>query len=222
MDYFDQVYCICMLDRPQKQKRLLKYLKHFYPNLVPKVFEAINTRHLKNHHVGCGLSHRGVIQDAKNMGHKRILVFEEDAVFHKDFSYHFSKNVDELKKIKWDACYLGAMTWNRNPFPKVAGCERIEILNGSTCTEGIAYNESLYDYILESWPSTMTGMRNFCKRHAAIDQWLMFKVQGKGAEKDGFGKKNAVIFSPRICSQPWRIRETVEKPMHDKKKDFLT
>jgi GR25 family glycosyltransferase involved in LPS biosynthesis len=211
-----------MSDRPGKQKRLLEQIKHFYPDLVPRVFEAIDTRHLKNHHVGCGLSHRGVIQEAKNKGYKKILVFEEDAIFHKDFSLHFDKNINELKKIEWDVCYLGAMTWNRNPFPKVAGCKNIEIPNRSTCTEGVAYNESLYDYILKSWPPTMTEMRNFCKRHAAIDQWLMSHVQGQGSERDGFGKKNAVIFSPRICSQPWRIRNVVEKPMHDKKKDFLT
>lgn len=221
MDYFDQVYCICMADRPQKQERLLAHLKHFYPDLVPKIFEAISTRHLKNHHVGCALSHRAVIQEAKHRGYSKILVFEEDAMFHKDFLHHFERNIDELKNIKWDVCYLGAMVWG-HAYPKAPGCKTLEAVYGATCTEGIAYNQSIYDYILEILPDNMDDMKVFCKKHAAIDQWLMYKVQGKGAERDGFSKKNAVICSPRICSQPWRTRTEPVKIHHDNKGDFLT
>lgn len=218
--YFDQVYFICMSDKLEREKKFRSQFKCFYPNFEPILFNAINTRHLKNHFIGCTLSHRAVVQEAKNKRYKNVLVFEEDVVFHKNFPQLFEQNVKELEKIEWNICYLGAMTWNKK-FEKVSGCETIEVIHGSTCTEAIAYNESVYDYILDSLPSDMDEMGIFCKKHAAIDQWLMYQIQEKQAEEDNYKKKNAVIFSPRICSQPWRIFEVVKQPYQDDKKDFI-
>ena len=73
INYFDKVYCICLEDRPKKKAKLLEQLKHHLPEYKPEVFNAINTRHLENHHIGCALSHRSIIQEAKNKKYKNIL-----------------------------------------------------------------------------------------------------------------------------------------------------
>lgn len=216
INYFDKVYCLCMADRPKQKERLLKQLKHFYPDLTPRIFNAISTRHLKNHHIGCALSHRAIIQEAKDNGHKNVLVFEEDAVFHKDFKNLLAKNIRELSSVNWDVFYLGACIWETRPpkpkrvFANAKNCQNLKILTRSTCTQALAYNHTCYDHLLESIPSTMGVMQQWCKKHAAIDQWLMYHMQGS----DNF---NCYITEPRICSQPFLMGPNKQ----DKPQDFL-
>jgi len=211
-----------MEDRPKKKENLLRQLNHHFPECLPEVFNAISTRHLKNHHIGCALSHRAVIQEAKNRKYKNILVFEEDAVLHKNFKNHLIENVQELKFVPWDILYLGACVWNPKPpkkprtFESVKNCDRLKILTRSTCTQALAYNHTCYDYILNSLPNTIEKMDEWRKEHSAIDQWFMYKMQGVGSVKDGNRKFNCYITEPRICSQPFLIG----KHKQDSIKDF--
>lgn len=225
VDFFDAVYCICMDDRPQKQKRLFSQIYSHVPEWSPTLFQAISTRHLKNHHIGCALSHRSVIQEAQDKKYKNILVFEEDALLHKDFRKHLVNNIVELNTSAWDILYLGACVWNPKPpqkprtFSPAPHCHYLKTLTGSTCTQALAYNHSSYDYILNALPDNIEDMAHWCKKHAAIDQWLMYKMQGSGSVKDGFREFNCYITDPRICSQPFLIGRTKQdKPFdfHDK------
>ena len=222
INYFDKIYCICMEDRPQKKEKLLKQIHHHFPNCDLEIFKAISTRHLKNHYIGCTLSHRSVIQEAKKKNYKNILVFEEDAVFRNDFRKHFDKNINELKNTPWDILYLGACVWNPKPpkkprtFEAAPNCNYLKVLTGATCTHALAYNHTCYDYILDSWPSDIKGMTEWCKNHAALDQWLMYFMQGKASTRDGFRKFKCYVTEPRICSQPFLIG----KNKQDKPEDF--
>jgi len=211
-----------MDDRPKKKENLLRQIYNHFPEWSPEVFSAINTRHLKNHHVGCALSHRSVIEIAKKKGYKNVLVFEEDAVFHKDFRNLFIKNTEELKKIPWDILYLGACVWNPKPpkrprtFESAQGCDYLKFLTRSTCTQALAYNHTCYKYILKYLPNTTNEMASWCKKHSAIDQWLMYKMQGIGSVKDGHRKFKCYTTTPRTCSQPFLIGENKQ----DKPLDF--
>jgi len=208
LSYFDGVYCICMADQPMKQKRLLKQLKHFYPSFEPTVFDAINTRHLKNHHIGCALSHRAIVQEAKDKKYKNVLVFEEDAILHKNFSTLLKKNIFELKTLDWDIFYLGACCWGEPKlFENIEGCKTIKKLKyGGTCTHGLAWNNSMYDYVLNELPDNIEEMKKWCEAQVAIDQWTAYTVQEK---------KNAVISNPRLCTQPF-----LPNAKHDEINDF--
>ena len=194
-------------------KALLQQLRKHFPHLDPQVFRAVNTRHIRHHHTGCALSHRMVIQDAKARGHRHILVFEEDARLHNNFKQLLKANIGELKKVNWDILYLGACVWNPKPpkppraFNLAAGCELLKIPTRCTCTHGIAYHENCYDYILDSIPQNISDTREWCGRHAAIDQWFMYKMQGNGSVRDGHRKFNCYMTEPRICSQPFLIGE---------------
>jgi GR25 family glycosyltransferase involved in LPS biosynthesis len=211
-----------MEDRPKKKEKLLKQINHHFPNCDLEIFKAISTRHLKNHHIGCALSHRSVIQEAKDRKYKNILVFEEDAVLHKNFKNHLIENVQELKTVPWDILYLGACVWNPKPpkkprtFESVKNCDHLKILTGSTCTQALAYNHTCYDYILNSLPNTIEKMDEWRKTHAAIDQWLMYKMQGTGSLRDGERRFNCYITEPRICSQAFLVGENKQ----DKKSEF--
>ena len=221
MDYFDKIYCICMDDRPKKKKKLLSQLNKAFPQYDPIVFPAINTRDLGNHHIGCALSHREVINKARCAGHKNILVFEEDAILHKDFQPLFDKNINELKSTPWDILYLGACVWNPKPpkksrtFESARGCDYLKFLTRSTCTHGLAYNQNCYNYILNHLPDNKKDMKDWCKRHAAIDQWLMYKMQGIGSVKEGKRKFHCLITEPRICSQRFLIGPNKQDSLTD-------
>ena len=223
LNYFDKVYCICMEDQPAKRTRLLGQLKLFYPTLEPTVFNAISTRHLKNHHIGCALSHRAVVESAKKKGYRRILVLEEDALLHKNFKFLLDHTSRELEPLPWNVFYLGACIWETKAskpnrvFKKVRGAPHLEIPTGCTCTHGIAYNELIYDYLLEKWPDNIDDMKLWCKKHAAIDQWLMYHLQGGGANRNQLGASNTLMCSPRACTQPF----LTGKNKQDKPADFL-
>ena len=213
-----------MEDRPKKRDRLFSQLKEFYPEVKPKLFNAISTRHLKNHHIGCALSHRAVIQEAQNEKYKNVLVFEEDAVLHKKFDNLLEENINDLSGVDWDILYLGACIWERKPpkppreFELVEGCKRLKVLTGATCTQALAYNFSCFDYILDSLPDNINDMQKWCKKHSAIDQWFMYFMQGRASVRDGFRKFKCYITEPRICSQPF----LTGKNKQDKPEDFLS
>jgi GR25 family glycosyltransferase involved in LPS biosynthesis len=211
IEYFDKVYCICMEDRPKKREKLFQQIHNHFPGCNPVLFNAISTRHLKNHHIGCALSHRAVIQEAKDKGYKKILVFEEDAVLHKDFSMLLEENIKEVVNVDWDILYLGACIWERKhpkpprEFEVVKNCNNLKVLTGATCTQGLAYNSTCFDYILDSLPDNIDDMQTWCKRHSAIDQWFMYFMQGRASVREGFRKFKCYITEPRICSQPFLI-----------------
>lgn len=191
-----------MVDRKRKTKLLKQNLRKYLPKRDVTHTEAVNTRYLKNHHVGCALSHRNVILNAKKNDWQSVLVFEEDAVFHRHFKYYFSLVERQIKNIQWDVLYLGACVWNPKPpepirtFPNVSGCDNIQILTGSTCTHAIAYNNTVYDYLLENIP---TSRKELHTSEYAIDQWIMSNMQIKSSPWKCY------MTFPRIVTQPFLI-----------------
>ena len=49
----------------------------------------------------------GILADAKKRNYGRILIFDDDVIFHKDFEYRFQKSI-ELIPHDWKLFYLGA------------------------------------------------------------------------------------------------------------------
>jgi GR25 family glycosyltransferase involved in LPS biosynthesis len=228
MEYFDAVYCICMADRPGKRDFLLKQIKHFYPDLEPIVFDAVNTRHVKGkgHHVGCAMSHRNVMLDAKTKGFKRIVVFEEDAMLHKDFKNILSKAVAEIQDKQWDLFYLGAHCQRKireNPFPKEENCQYLLKPSGMTCTHGICYNETFYDWVINRIPNDIQEAKDWCMRAVAIDQWFRNFQNTKNENYKKYSGRYPVayIVDPIIATQHF-MTTLYGKDCQDDIKNFLT
>lgn len=226
---FKNVTCICMPDRPKKRDFLQAQIHDYFGNIDVDWVDAVNTRHLKNHHVGCALSHRKVIQKAKDNNYDNILVFEEDAIMHNQINLYIDNIYDELADIEWDILYLGACVWDpkKGPsrqFDRIPKRNHLVRVTGSTCTHGIAYNSTCYDYLLNELPGDIDGMREWCKINAAIDQWFMYHFQGLRSDSiPGSKKINGVTFNclmadPRVVSQPFLIADHKQ----DSPKDFPT
>ena len=185
--FFDAIYCINLdrrADRWEKVSR--RFVKLGIDKLVRR-FSAIDT--VENHHAGCLLSHRAIIEFASRCGLEHVLVLEDDVIFHDATLHYLRRAVAELQKISWRLFYLGGARWGKE-YPKAPGCSFLERPDGRgpTTTHAIAYHHSSYDFLLSALPETPDGVREWLTRNAAIDQFLS-------------GVDGRVVVSPVIATQ---------------------
>ncbi|MCP4997856.1 MAG: glycosyltransferase [Hyphomicrobiales bacterium] len=124
-----------------------------------------------NHHIGCALSHRSIIQQARQRSLPNVLVFEDDAIFHADTVAMMSTVLDELESVDWDILYLGGHSWG-NQFELLPDSSVLERAEGITCIHAIAYNHSVFDRLLADIPGDIDGMSAWLQTHLGIDQYF--------------------------------------------------
>jgi GR25 family glycosyltransferase involved in LPS biosynthesis len=174
--FFDAIYCINLdrqTDRWQAMQRRFQKLR-----IARRMrrFAAIETP--SSHHIGCALSHRGIIAEAKLQGLKSVLVFEDDARFTPDAAEVLEQSLRELEGREWQLLYLGGYRTDQL-LRAVPGCRHLVIPAQITCTHAIAYHHSVYDAILEAVPDTAEEVAVWAQRHLAIDQFYTFNLQAK-------------------------------------------
>lgn len=118
-DYFDGVYCLSL---PQSVERRAMFDKRaaaaglqfeYYPGIhgsvlasVYKVFAgATQTKITNPNYMGCSLGHLSIYKDALSRGRKRILVLEDDVLFHRDLDKKFNQIYPEIPN-DWHVLYL--------------------------------------------------------------------------------------------------------------------
>lgn len=155
--YFDKIYCINLSKRTDRWERVSKefeskgiLVERFLA--IDKIDQPINTKVdqekasifgiLENGGaLGCLLSHLSIIKNAKNKGYKRILVFEDDVVFSKDFN----ERILEIRNVDWKMLYLGAsqFDWNSiNPKNGFYSCKK------TLGTFAYCIDSSIYDDLI--------------------------------------------------------------------------
>jgi hypothetical protein len=171
--FFDAIYCINM---PQETGRWRDVSARFTRlDISHRVqrFEAIRTE--TNHYIGSALSHRSVIQAAKQQELENVLVFEDDVLFTADAIPGLHTALQELRGRDWKLLYLGACRWNRN-FPPLPGFQRLAEVGAVTCAHAVAYHHSVYDRILREVPGDTAGMEEWLRIHHGIDQYYAFTI----------------------------------------------
>ncbi|GJL83899.1 MAG: hypothetical protein DHS20C01_35330 [marine bacterium B5-7] len=184
--FFDAIFCI-NLDREEKRWELMQ--RQFealgIENQVSR-FSAIEST--SNHHIGCALSHRMIIEQARRRGLRNILVFEDDAILHRDTAGILDKALEELARLDWSLLYLGGHKWDKS-FALSEGCRFLEQPHGMTMTHAIAYNAKIFNRILDDLPNSIDGMERWLQTHHGIDQYLRY-----------IGHK--FVTRPTLASQP--------------------
>lgn len=191
--FFDAIYCI-NLDR--ETGRWLNVMAQFDELGIGSRahrFSAIETPH--NHHIGCALSHRHIIQTASNQQFNNVLVLEDDVIFDANTLTHFEKSLTEIKNIDWDILYLGGHCWG-NQYPLANECEYVRKVPhskiGPTTTHALAYNHSVFATLLKQFPDTVIEMETYLKENQpAIDHFLAIDTTLK-----------RVLTEPLLASQP--------------------
>ena len=190
-NFFDAICCINLDSRADRWESVQKEFCRIW--ILEKVmrFSAIETP--ENGHIGCILSHRAIIEYAKSMWWKNVMVFEDDVQFLRqidtiqDFLYG-------LKDLTYDGFYLGGLfdIKNKPSLPKVS--RNIIKVSQLWCTFAICYHKSFYDVFLNDYPIASIEGVKFSKvfqKYRTIDDRLMIH------------QKNFTFLAPKwlICSQ---------------------
>jgi hypothetical protein len=187
-DFFDAIYCINLASETSRWCSVSARFAHLGIAGRVRRFDAIRTQ--PNQHIGCGLSHRGVIAEAAQRGLANVLVFEDDVVFTSDATMGLETALGDLQSVDWKMLYLGACRWNRE-LPLLPGARRLAQAGPVTCSHAVAYHRSIYDRILRDVPDRESDMEQWLQTHRGIDQYFAFTVnEGK------------YLLSPVIASQP--------------------
>lgn len=129
--YFDKIVCINLLERKDKKEFIeqrfnklgievewyhpIKY--EFIPNIVEGIVSSkkahFNYKE-QPYEVGAALSHYHVIKTALLEGVENLFVFEDDAVFHKDFNKLIPKYIDAIPQ-DWNCLLLYSFMYNLDP-----------------------------------------------------------------------------------------------------------
>lgn len=171
--FFDAIYCINLDSEPDRWYEM--QLRFHKLAIARRVRRLSATESPVNHHIGCALSHRRIIAEAKAQGLRSVLVFEDDARFTSDAADVLALSLRELEGRDWQLLYLGGYGWEAG-YQRIPGCEHLVLPGHLTCTHAIAYHHSVYDAILDGVPESAVDVAAWTQKHAAIDQFYTFSL----------------------------------------------
>ena len=185
---FDAIYCI-NLDRDrdrwgQMQRRFAALGIDWFVSR----FAALETP--ESHHIGCALSHRAIVAEARQRGLRNVLVFEDDAIFLDDTLSLLGEVLRELDGLPWSLCYLGGRPWRQERVP-LPGRTRVTRPTAMTCTHAVAYSERVYGRLLDAIPATPAGVAGWLERVRGVDQFYALTLADE-----------SIATCPSLASQP--------------------
>jgi len=184
-NFFDKIYCINLDNRPDRWLYVSDHFSKFGLKGRVERFSAIDVRNdpeLRAHEkllrdnfsllamCGCMLSHRRIIESARQSRLKNVLVFEDDVKILENNIADMDRSLSDLGSLAWDVFYLGATyLWELNP----VGSHLVNVPNGAYATHAIAYNHTVFDRVLEILPSDpLEYIKSSRFEVNAVDKWL--------------------------------------------------
>lgn len=180
-DFFEKIYCINLPERTDRRKECLEEFKK--TGIEDKVRFANGVKlggHVLSGRLGCLLSHKYAIREAKNDKARNILVLEDDIKFEDNCVPVLSRAVESLGNVNWYLFYMGStIAQDIHPEPLVNHNEGLYKTYGSLTTHAIAYNYIIFDYLLENLPELEDGI-DWLMKHESVDGWLARYIQSQG------------------------------------------
>lgn len=149
-------------------------------------------------HAACGMTHKRIIQYAKDNKLENILILEDDIIFHNEGERPgieiIEDSLDQLTQIgHWDVMYLSAFT-TESDLRQVAP----NLITSDTCLTAHAYgiNHTVYDTLLEYNPTTDSpldgwiGNRHFIKKYVTYP--LAIYQRDGVSDLDAYGKSTGI------------------------------
>lgn len=113
-EYFDAAYLINLDSAPEWLRKASSRLQaagipfeRFAALTVPEHEAAAWDKIGFRGHAGIAMSHRAVLLKAYELGHQRVLIFEDDVILRNDIKKHMPAMIEQLAGIDWDIFYLG-------------------------------------------------------------------------------------------------------------------
>jgi hypothetical protein len=172
--FFDAIYCINLDRRTDRWERMRRRFQRLGIERKVRRFAAAETP--PNHHIGCALSHRRIIAEARQQQLKTVLVFEDDTRFSPDAADVLTRSLRELEGRDWQLLYLGGCR-SEDLLQSVPGCKYLQIPAQISCTHAIAYHHTVYDAILNAVPDNAIDVALWVRTHLAIDQFYTYSLR---------------------------------------------
>jgi GR25 family glycosyltransferase involved in LPS biosynthesis len=173
--FFDAIYCINLDRDTGRWESVMRQAKTLGIDHRIRRFSAIETPH--SQHIGCALSHRAIVAEAKWLGLRNVLTLEDDVLFSRETADVLTWSLAELAEREWQLLYLGGHRWGQT-FSPAPGCRFLQIARGLTSSHAVAFHESVYDSILAEVPPTPTAMVRWLRSQHGIDQYLAQRFAG--------------------------------------------
>ena len=189
-DYFDKIYYLNLAKDTDRNQSILEELAKYDITNFERVegivvdtipdqslwrnfnIDAINTKYILGS-IGCRLTHIKAIKKAKEDGHKKVLILEDDIKFMANPNTILKQNRVQLEKKGWDLAYFGGS---------------IEPLYRSQVVGAYAYavKDTLFDNII--YMAEASGME--------IDNFYAKVVQHMSYNYNVPGKYNVALLQP--------------------------
>lgn len=118
-----------------------------------------------NGRIGCLLSHRGVVEMARDRGLEYVVVFEDDVTLVPGAGQQWRQAIERLAGRPWQLLFLGQNTQG----PVFKEDENLYRVSRSVALHAVVYHRRSYDAILRRLPSTEAAALSFVARHKAVD-----------------------------------------------------
>jgi hypothetical protein len=182
-DIFDRVFVINLDHRTDRLEQFVAGLETFgvsklWINQNLERFSAVKS---DNGADGCRDSHIAILKIAKERGYKNILVFEDDCQF-VGTPNDLGAFCKQLNLVNWDIAYLG---WNSHE-PLQPFDLNLLVAKEIYSTHAIAYNNTVYDRIIEADNFAHIGI---------LDVYYREQLQ------KGLSAKTCFASYPLLCSQ---------------------
>jgi hypothetical protein len=192
-DFFEAIYCINLETARRRWDSMCR--RFTLLGIADRVRRAPVLVTPQSHHIGCGLSHRSVVEIAQRERLGNVLVFEDDAVFLEDTLELLRKMVTGLATQDWNLFYLGGNT-QRVDFDEVPGCRHLRRPRfGVTGIQAVAYNHCIYQKILDDVPADLDGMAAWVEVQVGIDQYYMREIDKR------------FVGRPCLALDPWDLEQ---------------
>ena len=186
--FFEAIYCLNLDQRPDRWRAAAGRFSELGIEKRVERFPAVATPH--NHHVGCAMSWRLMVADARERGLRNFLGFEDDAIFLDETLDVLRRGVSELDGLPWDLLYLGGAAWEEPV--RIPGCTVLQSPRGLTCTHAMAVSRAAYDRLLADIPEG-GDMEDWIALYMGWDQYLARQVNA--------GHYRAYVLHPRVATQ---------------------
>jgi hypothetical protein len=190
--YFDAIFCLNLDEEAERWDEMTRRFARLDIGWRVERVPAVATP--ENHHIGCALSYRRMIVQARKRGYHNVLIVEDDAIFLDATVEVMRTAIAELSERQWDLLYLGGAVWSQT-FPFADDSTSLQIPQGVTTTHAVAVNETAFDLILADLPEEGDpAFAAWIDTHLAIDQYLASRARS--------GALRPLIVSPRVATQP--------------------
>jgi hypothetical protein len=184
---FDEAWCINLDSQTERWEAALRRFRKV--GIASKVRRFAAAATPLNHHIGCALSHRRIIEQARLRNLETVLVFEDDVRFTADAAEVLRLALRELEGFDWQILYLGGCRWEP-PVP-IPGCQHLLRPKATTCLQSLVYHRSVYDRILDAVPDNAVDVALWLRDNVAIDQFFAFGLDAC-----------LLLMEPVIATQP--------------------